>query len=115
MYTDIFKTFSEQTEKTLTPYVKFNKLVAKNVETITELQLAAVRTYSEMGLAQVKAASEVTDVTSLTAFNSQQLAAMTKLSQQMMDDSAKLQSVAKEFKDDIEKLTAENLKTATPA
>lgn len=115
MYTDMFKAFSEQTEKTLAPYIKFNKLVAKNVETLTELQLSAVKTYSEMGLAQVKAASEVTDVTSMTAFSSQQLAAMTKLSQQMMDDSAKLQSIAKEFKDDLEKMTADNLKSVTPA
>lgn len=115
MYTDMFKAFSEQTEKTLAPYVKFNKLVAKNVETLTELQLNAVRTYSEMGLAQVKAASSVTDVTSLTSYSSQQLAAMTKLSQQMMDDSTKLQSVAKEFKDDLDQLTSENLKAATPA
>ncbi|CZF78067.1 MULTISPECIES: phasin family protein [Grimontia] len=115
MYTDMFKAFSEQTEKTLAPYVKFNKLVAKNVETLTELQLSAVKTYSQMGLAQVKAASEVTDVTSMTAYSSQQLAALTKLSQQMMDDSAKLQSIAKEFKDDLEQLTTENLKAAQPA
>lgn len=115
MYTDMFKTFSEQTEKTLAPYIKFNKLVAKNVETITELQLTAVRTYSDMGLAQVKAASEVTDVTTLTSFSSQQLASLTKLSQQLIDDSNKLQAIAKEFKDDLEKLTADNMKAVTPA
>lgn len=115
MYTDFFKTFSDQTEKTMEPYVKFNKLVSKNVEVLTELQLNAVRTYSEMGLAQMKAASEIKDVTSLTAFNSQQLTVLTKLSQQMMDDSNKLQSIAKEFKEDIEQLTSENLKTVNPA
>ncbi|MEZ8143987.1 MULTISPECIES: phasin family protein [Enterovibrio] len=115
MYTDMFKTFSEQTEKALAPYVKFNKLLAKNVETLTELQLTAVRTYGDMGLSQVKAASSVTDVTSMTAFGGQQMAAMTKLSQQMMDDSNKLQSIAKEFKEDLEQLTADNVKAATPA
>lgn len=115
MYTDMFKTFSEQTEKTMAPYIKFNKLVAKNVETLTQLQINAVRIYSEMGLAQVKAASSVTDVTTLTAFSGQQFATVTKLSQQMMDDSAKLQSIAKEFKDDIDKLTSDNIKTVTPA
>ncbi len=115
MYTDMFKAFSEQTEKTMAPYIKFNRLLAKNVETMTELQLSAVRTYSDMGLAQIKAASEVTDITSLTAFTSQQLASLTKLSQQMIDDSNKLQSVAKEFKEDLEKLTADNMKAVTPA
>ncbi len=103
MYTDMFKAFSEQTEKTMAPYIKFNRLLAKNVETMTELQLSAVRTYSDMGLAQIKAASEVTDITSLTAFTSQQLATLTKLTQQMIDDSNKLQKVAKEFKEDLEK------------
>ncbi|WP_428776077.1 phasin family protein [Vibrio sp.] len=115
MYTDFFKTFTDQTEKTMEPYVKFNKLVTKNVEVLTELQLNAIRTYSEMGLTQMKAASEIKDVTSLTAFNSQQLSVLTKLSQQMMDDSNKLQSIAKEFKEDVEKLTTENIKSVNPA
>ena len=115
MYTDFFKTFTDQTEKTLEPYVKFNKLMAKNVEVLTELQLNAMRTYSEMGLTQMKAASEIKDVTSLTAFSGQQLNVLSKLSQQMMDDGNKLQSIAKEFKDDIEQITTENLKTVTPA
>ncbi|KAE8433856.1 phasin family protein [Vibrio cholerae O1 biovar El Tor] len=110
-----FKTFSDQTEKNFEPYIKFNKLVTKNVEVLTELQLNAIRTYSELGLAQMKAASEIKDVTSLTAFNSQQLGVLNKLSQQMMDDSKKLQNIAKEFKDDVEKLASENLKTVTPA
>jgi phasin family protein len=54
-------------------------------------------------------------VASLTAFNSQQLAALTQLSQQMMSDSSKMQAAAKEFKEDVETLTTENLKTVTPA
>ncbi len=82
---------------------------------LTELQLNAIRTYSEVGLNQMKAATEIKDVTSLTAFNSQQLSVLTKLSQQMMDDSNKLQAIAKEFKEDVEKMTSENLKTVTPA
>ncbi|GAK84853.1 hypothetical protein JCM19238_2433 [Vibrio ponticus] len=115
MYTDFFKTFNDQTEKQLEPYIKFNKLVAKNVEVVTELQLNAMRTYSEMGLTQMKAASEIKDPTSLATFNSQQLTVLSKLSQQMTDDSNKLQSIAKEFKEDVEKLTSENLKAVNPA
>ncbi|MGL6261820.1 phasin family protein [Vibrio sp. WXL103] len=115
MYTDLFKTFTDQTEKTLEPYFKFNQLMTKNVEVVTELQLNAVRAYSDLGLEQMKAAANVKDVASLTAFSSQQLTTLTKFSQQLMDDSAKLQSIAKEFKEDVEKLTSENLKTVTPA
>ncbi|MFD2179289.1 phasin family protein [Veronia pacifica] len=115
MYTEMFKTVSEQTEKSMAPFVKFNKLVTKNVETLTELQLNAIRTYSEMGLAQMKAASDVKDVTSFTAFAGQQMNALTHLSQQLIDDSNKLQNVAKEFKDELDHLATENLKAATPA
>ncbi|MGC9402110.1 phasin family protein [Vibrio genomosp. F10] len=115
MYTDFFKTFTDQTEQSLQPYLKFNKLMTKNVEVLTELQLNAIRTYSEMGMTQMKAATEVRDVTSLTAFNGQQLAVLTKLSQQLTEDSSKLQAIAKEFKDDVEQMTSENLKTVTPA
>jgi phasin family protein len=32
----------------------------------------------------------------------------------MMDDSNKLQAIAKEFKEDVEQMTSENLKTVTP-
>ncbi|MCG3811401.1 phasin family protein [Photobacterium damselae] len=115
MYSDFFKTFTDQTEKTLQPYVKFNKLMTKNVEVLTELQLNAIRTYSEMGIEQMKAVGEIRDVTSLAAYNSQQMTVLTKLSQQMVEDSNKLQSIAKEFKEDLEKLSSENLKTVTPA
>ncbi|HAS64254.1 MAG TPA: phasin family protein [Vibrio sp.] len=114
MYTDFFKTFNDQTEKQLEPYIKFNKLVTKNVEVMTELQLNAVRTYSEMGLTQMKAATEIKDATSFVSFNSQQLNTLSKLSQQMTEDSNKLQNIAKEFKEDVEKLTSENLKTVNP-
>lgn len=115
MYTDMFKLFNEQSEKALAPYLKFNKLMTKNAEVLTEMQLNAVRTYSEMGLAQMKAASEVKDVSSLAVFNSNQLAVLTRFSQQLMEDGTKVQSIAKEFKQDIEEMTNENIKAATPA
>ncbi len=115
MYTDIFKAFTDQTEKTFAPYTKFNKLVAKNAEVVTELHLNALRSYSELGLTQLKAVSDVKDVTSLASFSNQQLSVLTRLSQQLTDDSNKLQSIATEFKDDVETITTENLKASTPA
>jgi len=115
MYTEMFKSFSEQTEKTLAPYAKFNKLFTKNVEELTELQLSAVRAYSELGLTQLKAVSEVKDIQSLTAFNGQQLQTLTKLSKQLIEDSNKFNSVAQSFKSEVEELVADNVKNAAPA
>lgn len=114
MYTEMFKSFSEQTEKNLAPYVKFNQLFTKNIEEITELQLAAVRAYSDLGLTQLKAVSEVKDLNSLTNYTSQQLEALTKLSQQLIDDSNKFSAIAQEFRTDVEELVSENVKQATP-
>ncbi len=115
MYTDMFKTFTEQSENALQPYIKLNKMLSKNVEVLTQLQLNSVRTYSEIGITQMKAASEVKDAPSLAVFNSSQLAILTRFSQQMMEDSSKLQSIAKEFQQDIEEITTDNIKAATPA
>ncbi len=57
---------------------------------------------------------EVKDLESLTAFNGQQLETLTKLSQQLMDDSNKFSSVAQTFKNDVEELVAENVKQVNP-
>ncbi|MGF1757155.1 phasin family protein [Photobacterium sagamiensis] len=114
MYTEIFKSFSEQTEQTLAPYVKFNKLFTKNIEELTELQLAAMRAYSELGVSQLKAVGEVKDLQSLTTFNGKQLETLTKFSQQLMEDSNKFSAVAQSFQTDVEELVAETVKPVTP-
>lgn len=114
MYTEMFKSFSEQTEKSLAPYVKFNKVFTKNIEELTELQLAAVRAYSDLGISQLKAVSEVKDIQSFAEYNSHQLEALTKLSQQLIDDSNKFNAIAQSFKTEVEELVAENVKQATP-
>jgi len=115
MYTDIFKTFSEQTEKAFAPVVKYNQLVAKNVTDLTNLQLEAARAYADLGLAQLQVASEVKDVQSFVAYGNKQVEAMTKLSQQLIDDGKKLSAIAEEFKAEVEALVNENIKAATPS
>ncbi len=112
MYTEAFKSFTDQAEKTLTPLTRFNKLMAKNIEQLTELQLNAVRAYSELGVNQIKAAAEIKDVTSLASFNSHQLATMAKVSEQVSEDSKKMQDLAQEFKNELDNLVSENVDTA---
>lgn len=114
MYTEAFKTFTENAEKSISPMVKFNKLMAKNIEQLTELQLNAVRAYSELGVDQVKAAAEVKDATSLAAFNSQQLNTIAKVSEQISEDSKKIQDIAKEFKDELDNMVSDNIKESKP-
>jgi len=115
MYTDFFRTFTDQTEKSFEPYFKFNKVLTKNVEVLTELQLGSMRAYSDIGLSQMKAVGDVKDAATLAAFTTKQLTTLSQLSQQMIDDSNKLQSIATEFKGGVEKLASENVSTVTPA
>ncbi|WP_136808867.1 phasin family protein [Desulfosediminicola flagellatus] len=110
MYTEAFKTFTEQAEKSLSPMTLFNKMMAKNIEQMTELQVNAVRAYSELGVNQIKAATEIKDVTSLASFNSSQLATLAKISEQVSEDSKKIQDIAQEFKDELDALVSENTK-----
>lgn len=113
MYTEAFKSFSEQTEKSVSPFVKFNQLMAKNIAQLTEFQINSVKAYSDLGVSQIKAAAEIKDVTSLASFNSSQLAAIAKISEQVSDDSKKLQDIAQEFRDELDTLVAENSKDTT--
>jgi phasin family protein len=106
MYTDTFKSFTEQAGKTMNPLIKFNKLLAKNVEQLTELQVNAVRSYSEIGVKQIKAAAEIKDIASLAAFNNTQLATMAKVVEQVSEDSKKMQDIAQEFKDELDTLVS---------
>lgn len=107
MYTEAFKSFSDQTEKTITPFIKFNRLVAKNIEQLTDFQLNSVRTYSDLCISQIKAAAEIKDPTSLASFNSNQLATFAKISEQISEDSKKLQDIAQEFRDEFDNLVSE--------
>ncbi|GAA3527638.1 phasin family protein [Zobellella aerophila] len=107
MYTDMFKTFNDQTETAFGPVVKFNQLVTKNFTDLTNLQLEAARQYAEIGLSQLQVSSQVKDVQSLMASSSKQLETMTKISQQMIEDGKKVAELAQEFKAGVEALVAE--------
>lgn len=109
MYTEIFSSFAQQTEKALAPYVKFNQLLTQNVEELSAMQQSALRTYSELGIDQMKSASSVTDVQSLAMFGSKQLESLTKLSQQMVEDGNHLSELAQKWKQEMDELTAENV------
>ncbi|WP_116473410.1 phasin family protein [Zobellella maritima] len=110
MYTDMFKTFNDQSEKAFGPVVKFNQLVTKNFTDLTNLQLDAARQYAEIGLSQLQVSAQVKDVQSLMASSSKQLETMTRISQQMIEDGKKVAELAQEFKAGVEALVAESQK-----
>ncbi len=109
MYSGFFNSLNSQYQNVFEPYVKYNQLIAKNFNDLTNLQLDSARTYAEIGLAQVNANSQIKDPQSLMACGSKQLETMTRLSQQMIEDGKKLSNLATEFKAELEKLVAESV------
>ena len=109
MYTDLFKTLSDQSQNTFEPVLKFNQLGAKNFSALTKLQLDSARQYADIGLAQMHLNSQVKDVQSLVNSGTKQLETMTRISQQMIEDGKKLSTLANEFKAELDKLVAESV------
>ncbi|MGO5000166.1 phasin family protein [Oceanisphaera sp. W20_SRM_FM3] len=110
MYSNIFQNFSENTEKTFAPVLKYNQLVADNFMALTNLQLDAARRYADIGLAQLQSASQFKDAASFANLGSKQLETMTRISQQMMEDASKLADLTQEFKAGLESIAANTAK-----
>lgn len=108
MYTDLFKTFNEQSQNAIAPVVKFNQLLAKNFSELTNLQLDAARQYADIGLAQMQLNSQVKDMQTLVNCGAKQMETMTRISQQMIEDGKKLANLANEFKAELDSLIAES-------
>lgn len=112
MYSDLFKTFNEQTEHFFAPAVQFNQIVAKNIEALSKIQLHSAEQITKTSIEQLKQATEIKDAKSMMDFNASQLNALNDLSQQMIQDGQKLSQLGQEFKDSLESLGKETLKTA---
>lgn len=113
MYDNIFKTMTDQTEKAMAPFIKYNQLVVKNVEEATQIQLEALKACVDTSVEQLKGASEISDMQSLIEFNVKQVEAITSLSQKMIEDGKKIAKIGQDFKTEIEDLTSETMAKAT--
>ncbi|WP_440055462.1 phasin family protein [Pseudoalteromonas sp. T1lg65] len=114
MYTDLFKTFNEQTEKFFSPAIQFNQLIAKNIEELAKIQLNTTEQITKTSVDQLKLAAEVKDAKSLMDFNASQINALNALSQQMIQDGQKLTQLGQEFRDKLEAMGKETVKAAQP-
>ncbi|NDO82197.1 phasin family protein [Citrobacter sp. NCU1] len=108
MYTKMYKNLSEQVEKILIPYARFNQMMAKNVEELTGLSLASMQARCDIGNAHLHALGEVKDLSSLAAFNAQQLESLLALSRRCVEDCSQFTEIARAFRADIEMLMTEN-------
>jgi len=114
MYTQAYKNVSEQFEKILSPYILMNKLVAKNIQELTELNINALRMHCNEGIISLNALSEIKNFASLTAYHSQQLQSMAKMAQQCIQDGQHYVELAKHFKAEVETMVSETAKQAKP-
>lgn len=114
MYSELFKTFSSQTENMMSPFTNYNEMLVKNIEETTNLQLEAMKKYADIGINQIKNATAVKDVSSLIEFNTKQAETFTELSQSLIEDGKRMSDIAQSFKGNLDELAATAMKKAAP-
>lgn len=107
MYTKMYKTLSEQVEKILIPYTRFNQMMAKNMEELTGFSLASMQARCDIGNAHLHALGEVKDLSSLTTFNAKQVEGLLALSRRCVEDCSQFTEIVRAFRADIEMLMTE--------
>ena len=115
MYTDMFKSVNEQLQSFTNPLVRYNQLVAANLEKLAKLQLASTTAYTDLGLSQLKAAANAKDPQGLAELGSKQLDTLAKVSNRMLEDIQSLNKIGVAFKEGVDSLVAESAQQATGA
>ncbi|MPY25567.1 phasin family protein [Shewanella psychropiezotolerans] len=115
MNQEMFKSFNDQLQQVFAPLNQFNQLVAENIEQLSRIQLESLKAYSTLGNEQVKSATSISDGQSLATHGSKQLELITKVSQQLMEDSQKFTQIGQSFKQAADQYVNESTKAAKPA
>ena len=111
MYTDMFKNVNEQLQGFTNPLLRYNQLVAANLEKLARLQLESTTAYTDLGLSQLHAAANTKDPQSMAELGSKQLETMAKVSNRMLEDIQSLSKIGAAFKEDVDALVAEATQT----
>lgn len=112
MFTETYKSVTDQFEKVLSPYAEFNKLLTQHIQKLTELNVNSICTYSDEGIATLNALGNVKDFSTLVAFNSQQMQSVAKISKQCIEDCRHYADIVQQFKRDVDNIYSERSKAA---
>lgn len=113
MYTDMFKSFSEQLQGFTNPVMRYNQILAANMEKLAKLQLESTTAYTELSISRMQALADTKDPQSAAQFGAGQLETLAKVSNRMLEDIQALTQIGTSFKDEVDTLIAESTKAAT--
>ncbi|WP_193222310.1 phasin family protein [Alkalilimnicola sp. S0819] len=109
MYQDLFNNGTAQFENLFAPARKFNSALVDHLEKLTRFQLETAKSYADMSVEQLRAALEVNDVDSLQAYVSKQSGVASTLSKKLGEDANTLAGLGKDFAQELQQLTQENV------
>jgi phasin family protein len=114
MQSDLFTNLFSQSQPLLDTLVKANKLAIAEFEKLAALQTSTLSSYVDLCLAQLKAVSEIKDPQGVQNFYSEQLKALSTLSNKLIEDSQTLAQLGVDIRNDFSKLVEESLADVVP-
>jgi phasin family protein len=107
-----FQAFTSQVQSVLNPFASFSQLVAKNVETLSKMQLETLAAYTELSNENLQSLVNVKQPQDIMAHGSKQLEIISKVSQQLVEDGQKLAQIGNDFKAAADEISASSIKPA---
>ncbi|GMQ48652.1 MULTISPECIES: phasin family protein [Vibrio] len=106
-----FEAVTAQLQSFMNPATGFAELIAKNVETVSKMQIETVAAYSQLTNENLQSLVAIKQPQDLVNLGSKQLEAISKVSQRLIEDGQKLSQIGTEFKAAAEELSAAAIKT----
>ncbi|GMQ48649.1 phasin family protein [Vibrio sp. 10N] len=99
-----------QLQTVLNPFANFSQLVAKNVETLSKMQLETLTAYSELTNENLQSLVAIEQPQDLMNHGSKQLEIISKVSQRLLEDGQKLSQIGNDFKAAVDEISASTIK-----
>ncbi|GMQ49531.1 phasin family protein [Vibrio sp. 10N] len=100
-----------QLKTVLNPFANFSQLVAKNVETLSKMQLETLTAYSELTNENLQSLVTIKEPQDLMNHGSKQLEIISKVSQRLLEDGQKLSQIGNDFKAAVDEISATTINT----
>ena len=108
-YTETLDKVYAQSETWMKPMANANKIAITNFEKLVSFQMQSWQKYVDMGLGQMKAAAEIDSPKALQTYMGKQMETANTVREHLMDDFKTLSEMGNGIKDDLTKLTENNV------
>ncbi|MCW8346799.1 MULTISPECIES: phasin family protein [Vibrio] len=107
-----FEAVNAQLQTVINPFANFGSLVAKNMETLSKMQLETLTAYSELSNENLQSLVAIKQPQDLANHGSKQLEIISKVSQRLLEDGQKLSEIGNEFKAAVDEISATSINAA---